>query len=207
MVSANRVERQVERRAEVRHRLMRAAGQLLARSGGTDTTIQEIAAMAGISTKTFYQHFHDKDSFFFDFWSGRLDDLAGGLSQLTDREDDPIARIRAFVFGLFALPDAVPAARGTAVFHLHLAVTAPDKISGPHRPLFDLLVNLIDGARQAGRIDPCDPPQLAGPMLELVVSAVRSHLVGSSVTSAPLSPEDVWFFCQQALHVREAGLG
>lgn len=184
---------------DVRDRLMEAATALLGGSGNIDSTVQEIAALARVSTKTFYRHFADKDDFFYQYWMRRLETVAERVRAHATAQTDPVERLRAFATSIFESTDAASASGGSAWFHLRVAQTTPDKIAVGHRPLYDLLVTLIEDAQQAGRVAAGEATRLATPMLELLTVSARDQRIGSSVTPTVPSVDDTVEFCLRGL--------
>jgi AcrR family transcriptional regulator len=82
-----------------RARLQAAAVALFERQGYGDTTTQEIAAAAGVTQRTFFRHFADKEEVLF----GQDDELLSALlagARGTDPSAAPAAVVRAGLLGL-----------------------------------------------------------------------------------------------------------
>ena len=178
----------------VRERLLDSAHHILDANPNTKATVQEIAALAGISTRTFYLHFADKDAFLYEYWTRRLSAVEARLAARVASEPDPVERLRIFGHAIFESSEAVSASRGVLLYHLRMAASPTDEVARAHRPLLDLLSGLIRDAQdvlpEAG-----DPTRLAGAMLEMLVASVLSQRLGSSVSHSPPTIAETVDFC------------
>lgn len=89
---ANRFER---RRERTRGELLAAATRVLARHGFAKTKIADIAREADVGVGTFYLHFATKDALLDALVEDTVTRLKRVLDAARDREDDPVARVRA----------------------------------------------------------------------------------------------------------------
>ena len=64
---------QVERRAQTRAKLLKAAGSVFARRGYHEATLDEIVARAGLSKGALYHHFSSKEDLFLALLADHLD--------------------------------------------------------------------------------------------------------------------------------------
>ncbi len=100
MVSTERhVALGVRARGKLRthHGLQRAAKELFEESGYDDVTVAEIAARAGVSTRTLFQHFRSKE----DLLISELDELHSDLVRALrhrDRSEAPLKAVTDWIF-------------------------------------------------------------------------------------------------------------
>lgn len=92
--SANRFER---RRAHTRQALIAAARQILAETGETSASIQEIADRADVGFGSFYNHFDSKNDLFYAAVSDALEEYGQLLDLVTAEVDDPAAVVSASI--------------------------------------------------------------------------------------------------------------
>lgn len=75
-----------------RERLVGCAVELFAERGFAATTVDDVAAAAGVTQRTFFRHFRDKDEVLFDQDDGLLTVLLAGVR---DAEGGPVDMLRA----------------------------------------------------------------------------------------------------------------
>ena len=96
--------------------------ELVARDGYAQTTVGEIAALAGVSRSTFYEQFESKQ----DCFRVAYDDVAAQLIEAiryaaAPIDDDPPARLAAGMRAFFDWTADHPAAAATFVIEIHRA--------------------------------------------------------------------------------------
>jgi len=74
--------RREQRSQETRANIRRAAGKLILTKGLANTTVNEIAAAAGVSKGTFYLHFKSKEDLILEYADARLRHVVAILPQL-----------------------------------------------------------------------------------------------------------------------------
>src|SRR4051794_28130562 len=79
-----RVPTQVERRAQTRAKLLRAAGGVFARRGYHEATLDEIADKAGLSKGALYYNFASKEDLFMALLADRLEARLGEAERIED---------------------------------------------------------------------------------------------------------------------------
>ncbi|SHN42666.1 transcriptional regulator, TetR family [Cryptosporangium aurantiacum] len=92
--SERRPDRRVERRLANRQVIEDAALWLFATKGYETTTVDEIAAAAGVSVRSFHYHFPTKRDVLVGDLSGQADDLAAALAAQPDGQH-PLVALRA----------------------------------------------------------------------------------------------------------------
>lgn len=84
------------RKAErTRARLVAGAGQAVARRGLRAVTIDHIVAAAGVSRRTFYQYFRDKDAALLELYSQVVTDLVARIRAAVGAAENPSERLLA----------------------------------------------------------------------------------------------------------------
>src|SRR5918996_5367122 len=78
-----------------RTRLLEAAGRAVAEKGYAGATIEDIVRGAGVSKKTFYEHFADKLDCFLAAYEAASDELFEHVRAAQDAETDWVDRTRA----------------------------------------------------------------------------------------------------------------
>ncbi|HET8820658.1 MAG TPA: TetR/AcrR family transcriptional regulator [Thermoleophilaceae bacterium] len=114
--------------ASQRSRLLEAAGQAVAEKGYAAATIDDIVRGAGVSKKTFYEHFEDKLGCFLAAYEAASDQLyehvtAAQDSAGSDWHDRTRAGIHAYLRWLAAEPALA------RVFLIEIAAAGPDALA------------------------------------------------------------------------------
>ena len=119
-------------RPDKREAVVRAARRIFGRDGYTRASVDAIAAEAGVSKRTIYNHFTDKQSLFEAVASAGADDVTAEMARVVDRhlhkivdiERDLIDLSRDRVAVMSAFPDYFALARTIEAEALHL----PDSV-------------------------------------------------------------------------------
>jgi AcrR family transcriptional regulator len=95
--------------ASQRGRLLEAMAACVAEHGYAETTVAQVIARAGVSRKTFYEHFADKQACFLAAWEVGVEILLDALAAVAAEEADWRTRLRrgteAFLEVLAAEPE------------------------------------------------------------------------------------------------------
>jgi AcrR family transcriptional regulator len=83
-----------------RGRLLDAIAQIVAEKGYAPTTVADVIERAGVSRKTFYEHFRDKEACFLAAYDAGVDILLATMRQAGDTR----GRVRAYLQTLAAEP-------------------------------------------------------------------------------------------------------
>ena len=95
--------------ADQRRRILRATGELVAKRGYGDVTVELIVKRAHVSYKTFYKHFASKEACFLEFFDAVFRSTERTIRARLDAEDLPWAEqvalaLRTFVEAIVADP-------------------------------------------------------------------------------------------------------
>lgn len=114
--------------ASQRSRLLEAAGQTVARKGYAAATIDDIVRGAGVSKKTFYEHFEDKLGCFLAAYEAASDQLYEHVTAAQDTAgSDWHDRTRAGIHAYLRWLAAEPAL--ARVFLIEIAAAGPDALA------------------------------------------------------------------------------
>jgi AcrR family transcriptional regulator len=78
-----------------RERILDALVACVAEQGYPETRVTDLIARSGVSRKTFYEHFADKEEAFLAAYDASVSMLMGGVTQAFESEDDWVDAIRA----------------------------------------------------------------------------------------------------------------
>src|SRR3954454_4517995 len=94
--------------ASQRVRMLEAMAETVAEKGYGGTTVSDVVSRAGVSRKTFYEHFRDKEECFLAAFDSGVDALLDAIAKA--QPDEPTrmslvrARVRAYLVTLAARP-------------------------------------------------------------------------------------------------------
>ena len=177
---------------------------LIDERGSTDFTVQELIDRTTQSVRGFYQCFASKDELLLALFEDSVQAQVEDLRACVDRESDPVARLRAFTIRLFE--QCAPAGksqrpkagehdhRPVAEFAIQLGLVHPDPVEAAMKPVFDLLLGLVEEASTAGALEVEDPARAA----TLIQRVVMYHWFADRVVSDPrraITAEQTWEFC------------
>ena len=113
--------------ASQRTRLLEAAGRAVAEKGYAAATIEDIVRGAGVSKKTFYEHFADKLDCFLAAYEAASDELFEHVRAAQDAADDWVDRSRAGIHAYLRWLAAEPAL--ARVFLIEIAAAGPEALA------------------------------------------------------------------------------
>ena len=162
--------------ASQRERLLEAVGRAVAAKGYGDTTIDDIVRGAGVSKKTFYEHFSDKEDCFVAAYEAAAGQLFERVrdAQLGDPEDDWLERTRAGIAAYLRWLAAEPAL--ARVFLIEVGAAGPRAAESRER-LRDRYAELIGRLQEEARADFPELPELPAQIFHAVVAAVDDIVV------------------------------
>jgi AcrR family transcriptional regulator len=117
--------------ASQRTRLLEAVGRAVAEKGYAATTIEDIVRGAGVSKKTFYEHFTDKLDCFLAAYETASDELLNHVRTAQDGEGEWLGRTRAGIHAYLRWLAAEPAL--ARVFLIEVAAAGPDALERRER--------------------------------------------------------------------------
>jgi AcrR family transcriptional regulator len=191
-------------------RFVAATIELMEEQGSTNFTVQDVVDRARMSIRTFYNFFESKDDLLVAVYETVVaNEVVPRLRKRCDRQADPILRIRAYIEGLYDLTvrsGAVsPASRALSTHHHRLAEARPTDLDRAYRPQIDLIVELIQGAIEAGRLQPTLEPEKAAYLVHNTVLAVVHTRVLGADPEVNVTAEDLWLFCAHGIGLDPKG--
>jgi AcrR family transcriptional regulator len=165
--------------ASQRGRLLNAMAEVVAEKGYGATTVADVIARAGVSRRTFYEQFSDREECFLAAYETGVEVLLDTVREAGGGEDDPAGRMRARIRAYLETLAAEPAFART--FLIEVAAAGPRALARRaevHERFAQLSAELLAEARaQAPALD--DVP------FELHLAAVgaTNELVSRLVTA------------------------
>jgi len=109
-----------------REQLLRAAHQVLERSGWWGFKVESVLRRAGLSTRSFYRHFEKKNDLLIPLLERGLMRTAKALRHATDAADTPSNKVRAYVAAIFDMAYDEKLVKGTSLFAAHWRELLPE---------------------------------------------------------------------------------
>ncbi len=191
------------RSVERLERFLAAARDLANEEGSASFTVAQVTAQAGLSLKSFYRCFAGKDDLLVALLEHDSRLGAGILGAQVEAHSGAVARVRAYVFGVFELlthPGAIGYARMLVQEHRRLSEERPDELRVALAPMVDLLSAQLAFAVDAGESTSPDPARDAQMLFVLVLEGV--HDVGLGKVEPLEQAEYLWRFGAQAVGIR-----
>jgi AcrR family transcriptional regulator len=162
-----------------RGRMIDAIAEAVADKGYAATTVGDVVSGAGVSRKTFYEHFSDKEDCFLAAWDTGVQVLFDAIMSSRDRESDPIDRMRAGLRAYLRTLAAEPAfARSFFIEVVAAGPRAEARRAEVHARFAELFATIQQQARRDMPGLPDVPPAISraavGAVNELVSDYVRS---------------------------------
>ena len=176
--------------ASQRGRLLEAMAGCVAERGYAATTVAQVIARAGVSRKTFYEHFPDKQTCFLAAWEAGTEILLGQLAAVAAETHDWRTRLRAGTEAFLEVLAAEPEfARSFMIEVLSVGAQALERRAAIHERFAALLAETHAQAVAEGEPLRPVPPwafrAAAGAAWELTVEHLRTRGVEGLVELAP----------------------
>jgi AcrR family transcriptional regulator len=160
--------------ASQRARLMEAVGRAVAEKGYAAATIDDIVRGAGVSKKTFYEHFADKEGCFLAAYEAAAHELFRRVRDAHGTSDEWLDRTRAGIRAYLHWLAAEPAL--ARVFLIEVAAAGPRAAEARER-LRDRYALLMQELQEEARADIPALPRLPAEVFHAAVAAVDELVV------------------------------
>jgi AcrR family transcriptional regulator len=142
--------------ANQRERILSAVGDVASVAGYSDMTVEDVIVRAGVSRRTFYEHFKNKDDAFLAAFDAALEQLFAAVREADRREQRAEARLSA---ALAAFLDFFAREPGFARMCIVEALAAgPDAVERRNAAMAAFARIIDENARELD--SPLEPPEL-----------------------------------------------
>jgi AcrR family transcriptional regulator len=156
-----------------RERILAAVGDVVSVAGYRDMSVEDVIVTAGISRRTFYEHFKNKQDAFLAAYDAVLLQLLSLVQAAIEQEDTFSARLHA---GLSAFLDFLAREPGFARMCIVEALAAgPDAIARRNAAMTAFATLIADNARELGTAvepQPLTAETIVGGIYEVVYTRV-----------------------------------
>src|ERR1700691_745586 len=135
--------------------LVESDRSLMWETGAPVFTVTQVVAAAGTSLKSFYRCFESKDELLVALFADDARRGAEALATAVDLYEDPVARVRCVVEGLFGfitVDGRLPYAAALVREHLRLSESRPDELRAVLQPFVDIFREELDNAGGRGAL-------------------------------------------------------
>jgi AcrR family transcriptional regulator len=160
--------------ASQRGRLLEAVGRAVAERGYAAATIDDVVRDAGVSKKTFYDHFRDKEDCFLAAYEAASDELFAHVREAHRSREGWLGRTRAGIVAYLRWLAAEPAL--ARVFLIEVAAAGPRAAEKRER-LRDRYADLMRELQDEARAEIGAVPSLPDDVFHAVVAAVDDVVV------------------------------
>jgi AcrR family transcriptional regulator len=171
-VAADEMSLRQRKRQQTRHELIDAAMRLFEQKGYEQTTVAEIAAAAGVSTKTFFNYFASKDEVLFPHLNRRID-AAVALIEQRGPDDQMAEVVVAAMQHMLADALAEEVDGGLAAVRLPMIMSVPAVLAATLHRYFlaeNQLAQALHHAYQ-GALDPAAAAAVIGSVMGAAIAA------------------------------------
>jgi AcrR family transcriptional regulator len=155
-----------------RERLIAGIIAAVAENGYGGTTIAAIISAAGLSRRTFYEHFENKEACFTAAYEAALSHIRGAVLNAAGSQEDWVERVRAGLDGLLGTLATEPA---MASFFLIAPASAGGEIVDCHHlAMRELVADLVEGAPKAVEASRTREQALAGGISRLIIGRLNA---------------------------------
>jgi AcrR family transcriptional regulator len=160
--------------ASQRARLLEAVGRAVAEKGYAAATIEDVVRGAGVSKKTFYEHFADKEGCFLAAYEAAAEELFRRVLEAHGTSEDWMQRTRAGIAAYLHWLAAEPAL--ARVFLIEVGAAGPRAAQARER-LRDRYAVLMRELQEEARADIPSLPVLPDEVFHAAVAAVDELVV------------------------------
>lgn len=182
-------------------RFIQVATGLLYETGNLEFTVQELVERSKMSLRAFYQHFASKDDLLLAVLEEAIRGFVDSLRPAIEAEEDPLERLHVYVTSFYGAGQASrQASAALSRYLLMLTSDQPAELARVLQPQVTLLSSIVDAGVASGRFRAdMSRSSLTILVTQTLTSAVQMNVLGSQLTGEPVSAEDLWRFCRDAV--------
>jgi AcrR family transcriptional regulator len=157
-----------------RERILAAVADVVGRSGYADMRVEDVVVAAGVSRRTFYDHFSDKEAAFLAAYDAVVGQLLNRIREAYEAEDDFVGRVRASLETFVDFVASDPSFADMAI--VEVLAAGPEAVSRRNNAMA-MLAQLIQSAAdellpKRGRPPVLTAEAIVGGVYEVVYSRV-----------------------------------
>ncbi len=178
-------------------KFIRAANQLIRKTGKADFTVQDVVETSGMSLRSFYQYFATKDDLLLALVEEAVGDYVADIRARIEPETDPVEMLQLLVKTMFSAADlSSSSSRGMVLFSWHLADTRTEEFSAIFSPQVTMAAEILEAGVASGVFrNDIDVPVLAALVMHTVVSVMDMRILGVRMSPRFIDEDDLVRFC------------
>ena len=178
-------------------KFIRAANELIRKTGKADFTVQDVVETSGMSLRSFYQYFATKDDLLLALVEEAVGDYVADIRARLEPETDPVEMLQLLVKTMFSAADlSSSSSRGMVLFSWHLADTRTEEFSAIFSPQVSMAADILEAGVASGVFrNDIEVPVLAALVMHTVVSVMDMRILGVQMSPEFLSEDDLVRFC------------
>ena len=159
--------------ANQRERILSAVGDVAGVAGYSDMTVEGVIVTAGVSRRTFYEHFKDKDDAFLAAFDAVLAQLFAAVTEAAEREEPGAARLRAGLSAFLGFLAREPAFARMCI--VEALAAGPEAVSRRNAAMATFARTIDENARELdARLQPSEltAETIVGGLYEVIFARV-----------------------------------
>ena len=178
-------------------KFIRAANELIRKTGKADFTVQDVVETSGMSLRSFYQYFATKDDLLLALVEEAVTDYVADIRARIEPVSDPVEMLRLLVKTMFSSADlSSSSSRGMVLFSWHLADSRTEEFSAIFTPQVTMVAEILAAGVAAGVFrDDIEVPVLAGLVIHTVVSVFDMRILGVQMSPRVIDEDDLVGWC------------
>jgi AcrR family transcriptional regulator len=178
-------------------KFIRAANELIRKTGKADFTVQDVVETSGMSLRSFYQYFATKDDLLLALVEEAVGDYVADIRARIEPETDPVEMLQLLVKTMFSAADlSSSSSRGMVLFSWHLADTRTEEFSAIFSPQVTMVAEILEAGVASGAFrNDIEVPVLAGLVMHTVVSVMDMRILGVQMSPQFVGEDDLVRFC------------
>jgi len=178
-------------------KFIRAANELIRKTGKADFTVQDVVETSGMSLRSFYQYFATKDDLLLALVEEAVAEYVADIRAQIEPVSDPVEMLRLLVKTMFSAADlSSSSSRGMVLFSWHLADSRTEEFSAIFNPQVTMVAEILEAGVASGVFrNDIEVPVLAGLVMHTVVSVLDMRILGVRMSPRVINEDDLVGWC------------
>jgi AcrR family transcriptional regulator len=178
-------------------KFIRAANELIRKTGKADFTVQDVVETSGMSLRSFYQYFATKDDLLLALVEEAVVGYVANIRARIEPVTDPVEKLQVLVKTMFSSAQlSSSSSRGMVLFSWHLADTRTEEFSAIFTPQVAMVAEILEAGVATGVFrDDIEVAVLAGLVIHTVVSVIDMRILGVQMSPRVINEDDMVGWC------------